>query len=110
MKIQHEFTKRFKAAENQRQLIVVRDDYHLALAKIGIDPTGPESIVLVDKTSANTNTRPESSPAPKHLWKSVVLVVAAGGCVLLSLVYLWVAIRSFVSYHARRVYHRQNSA
>lgn len=109
-KIQRDFSERFRAAENQRQLKVIRDDYHLALAAIGIDSAIPEATVLVDKTIANENPRPVRGPATKAFCKSAVMAVAVVGCGLLSFVYLFLAIRSSLSYLARRVYHRRNSA
>lgn len=109
-KIQREFVERFKAAETQQQLRDVTADYHLALAKIGIGPDAPDDTTPSVPPAANANPRPASIPAPRKLRRAGVLLAAVGGCFVLSWVYVFIAIRSSLSYLARRVHHRQNSA
>lgn len=109
-KIQREFVERFKAAETQQQLRDVTANYHLALAEIGIGPDDMEHHGLVVPQAANANPQPASLPPSRKLRRAVVLMGAAAGCFVLSFVYLWLAIRSSLSYFARRVYRRRNSA
>lgn len=106
--IQREYVERFKEAETQQQLRKVTEDYHLALALIGIGPDDMDDHGLPPAANATPEPKrdPASIPTTKRLRRAAVMMAVAGGFFALSWVYLLIAITSFVTYYPRRAYDR----
>ena len=105
-KIQREYVERFAAAETQQQLRAVTDDYHRALALIGIGPDDMRNHGCVVPPAANANPQPAFIPPSRRPRRAGVLMVAAAGFFALGWVYLLIALVSVLTYYPRRAYHR----
>lgn len=108
--IQRQYVERFNAAETQQQLRNVTDDYHRALALIGIGPDdmGNHGCIIPPAANVNANQhpRPASIPPARRLRRAGFLMAAAGGFFALSWVYVLIAMVSVLTYYPRRAYRR----